>query len=369
MTLSAIETKIDFDEIENKLEDLDFEAKSINEIMPKLRKIQKLKEEKNVLFLAHYYQTPPIQLIADIKGDSLALAMTAKKVGQNYDLILSSTVHFMAEMVKLLNPNKKVVIPDLEASCSIAEGINGSTIRKIKNHFPESAIIGYINTSAEAKAEMDSVCTSANATKVISRIQGKEVILLPDYFFAKNILQDAIRTGEKRSLIAYKGIERGNIILENVASNYIYKINGEKIMLPLLNKGTCIVHEQFTPAQIETYRREHKVDLVMAHPEVNPDVAKLAEMVGGTQKMIDYLKDKNIKKVLILTECDLSAPLREAYPNIDLVTPCFMCPYMKKNTLDKVINALKYEKPEMTLDPILAIRARKSLDKMFELTA
>src|SRR3989344_2114324 len=176
--------------LEEKLHLNGYGEDEIASMLPKLEEIDRLKQEKNAILLAHYYQIAPIQIIADVKGDSLALALAARNLVKDKRMIVSSTVHFMAEMVKLLNPNKKVVIPDMSASCSIAEGMNGATVRKIRDHFPNSGIVAYINTTAEVKAEVDSVCTSANAEAILRAIPGNPVIMLPDHYFAKNVFAD-----------------------------------------------------------------------------------------------------------------------------------------------------------------------------------
>jgi quinolinate synthase len=349
-----------FEDIEDRLYELGQTGNDVATIMPKLREIDRLRQEKNAIILAHYYQIAPIQLIADKVGDSLALAQAARNIAQDKSLVLCSTVHFMAEMVKMLNPDKKVIIPDLEASCSIAEGMNPETVKDIRKNFPDAAIIAYINTTAEAKAQVDLVCTSANASDIVRRVKENQVVLLPDYYFAKNIFAQIDDSKEK---IAYRGIENGRIALDSNFGKAYYLMPTK---VPKLPKGTCIVHEQFTPEMVLSYRNQ--VDLVLAHPEVKPEVAALADMVGGTKKMIDYLRNSPAKKILFITECDMSAPLREAYPEKEFVTPCTLCEYMKKNSLDKIINSLRDEQYEINIPQAIQEKARGSLTKMFEMT-
>tara|TARA_Y100000031_G_C8226823_1_gene388797 strand:+ start:210 stop:1289 length:1080 start_codon:yes stop_codon:yes gene_type:complete len=330
-----------------------------------LWEIDRVRSEKNAIILAHYYQIPPIQMVADFKGDSLALAMKAKEIGDK-DLVVSSTVHFMAEMVKLLSPDKKVVIPSSDASCSIAEGINASVIQRIREEFPKAAVVGYINTTATVKAEFDSVCTSANAEQVVQRIPGKEVILVPDHLFFRNILK---KVDDGRRYLTYEGVVGGSIVLYDHFddSEFRFPLNGT--VAPLLDKGTCIVHEDFTPEHVKEYRRREGVDLVLAHPEVRTDVAELADKVGGTGVMMKFLKDSSAQRVLYLSECDLAVPLVEAYPSKKFVTPCLLCPYMKKNTLDGLLYSLREEVDVVDVDAEVVEGARRSLERMFELTA
>lgn len=354
--------------LEEKLYELDYTQSEIEQMLPKLEKIIALKKQKNALILAHYYQIPPIQLIADAVGDSLALAVSAKTMTKNKSLILSSTVYFMAEMVKLINPDKKVIISDQDASCSIAEGINKETIIKIREHYPNAAIVGYINTTADVKAEIDVSCTSANASKIIKKIPNKTIIMLPDYFFAKNIFADIIKnkTITDKILIAYKGIENSNIVLENEKTNEQYLISADK--LPLRNKGTCIVHEKFTPEEILYHKEKNQIDLVLAHPEINPRLTSYIDMVGGTKKMIDYLKQKPLaKRILFITECDMAASLRLAFPEKEFITPCKFCDYMKRNSLDKIISSLKEEKYQISIPENIQQKAYKSITRMFEI--
>ena len=339
---------MDEEAIEDRLTAQGHSPDEIAKIMPKLKEIDALRRDKNAVILAHYYQIPAIQSIADISGDSLRLAMAAREIADKR-LVVSSTVHFMAEMVKLLSPDKKVVIPDLEAGCSIAEGINGEALRAIRRQFPKAAIVGYINTNAEAKAEMDSVCTSANASLVAQRISGDPIIMVPDYFFSKNVLTPLAKSDSRKVYLAYKRTENGTLLLEDVIRGTIHRVRTGHVSLPIRETGTCIVHEQFTPEQVEYYKSQNSIDEVLAHPEVSPLVAAQADLVGGTQKMIDYVRLTRAKRFLVITECDLIAPLREAYPDREFFTPCYLCPHMKKNSLDKIIDSLRTEAYEIIL--------------------
>ncbi|MCR4327494.1 MAG: quinolinate synthase NadA [Nanoarchaeota archaeon] len=367
MRLIKKDGKFDLSEIEvSLLYDYNYPKEHVEKLMPKLEEIDFLRKEKNAVVLAHLYQIPPIQLISDFRGDSLKLAEYAKNIGDK-SLIVSSTVKFMAEMAKILSPSKKVVVPSLEASCSIAEGINGETIKRIKESFPDSSIVSYINTYIDSKAEVDSVCTSANARQVLENIGGNSVILLPDYFFSKNVIKSIKNPGRK--YFAYKGISNGNIIIEDVFNEKEIVVSGEGINLPLLKKGTCIVHEDFTPEEVIYLRKKDKIDVVMSHPEVSPEVARVSDFVGGTSNMINFVKENGEKlKYLVITECDLTGPLRETYRKTNFYTPCKLCPYMKKNSVDSLIDSLKKEVYEIKIEETLLKKGRRSLDKMFELT-
>lgn len=255
-----------------------YSESEVKSMMPKLEEIDRIRKEKGAIILAHYYQIPPIQLLADKAGDSLALAISAQGLGDDGGLVVSSTVYFMAEMVKMLSPNKKVVIPDTKASCSIAEGMNAQTVKRIRDEYPSAAIVAYINTTADVKSEVDVVCTSANAETVVKNVDGDPVILLPDYFFAKNILGKLKGSGNRRYL-AYRGIEKGGIVLEDVFNNKEEIISLGNTEPPILPDGTCMVHNKFTPFDIHEYRSQGVIDTVLAHPEVRPSVARMADAV------------------------------------------------------------------------------------------
>ncbi|MCA9410956.1 MAG: quinolinate synthase NadA [Candidatus Omnitrophica bacterium] len=364
MPLTLTDRKTDWNEIEERLYDLDYSGDEVAIILPKLQRFDELRQEKNAILLAHYYQIAPIQIIADHAGDSLALAMAARDTG-DAEIIVSSTVHFMAEMVKILSPDKKVLLPALDASCSIAEGMNGATVRRIRESFPGCSIVGYINSTAEVKAELDSTCTSANAKEVAQRIEGEPVILIPDHYFAENILS---QIHDDRRYLVYRRHEGDDLIMFDPKAGEEIPIPLEDSEPPMLNKGTCVVHEEFTPAEVTRLKEQEGVELVLAHPEVNPEIAKMADMVGGTSKMIDYVKGVPAQKILYLTECDLAAPLREAYPDRKFVTSCKLCPYMKKNSLDLLVECLDLERYEIEVDPAVAEGSKRSLERMFELT-
>jgi quinolinate synthase len=288
--------------------------------------ILRLKEEKNAVILAHNYMTPEIfHCISDISGDSLALAREATKV--DADTIVLAGVHFMAETAKLLNPEKRVLIPDLEAGCSLAASITAEDIRAMREKYPGVPVVTYVNTSAAVKAESDICCTSGNAKKVIESLGVDRVIMLPDEYLAQNIAKET-------------GVEI--------------------ITWP----GRCEVHEQFTPAEIREMREAHEGVVVVAHPECPPDVVAEADFSGSTANMIDYVGRERPEKVVLVTECSMSDNVAAQYPEIEFVRPCNMCPHMKRITLAKIRRSLETMTHEVTIDPAVAEKARLAVERM-----
>ena len=293
---------------------------------PLIHKINKLKKEKNAVVLAHNYQTPEIFYgIADIAADSLALAVEAEKT--NADIIVMCGVHFMAETAKLMNPNKKVLLPDMGAGCSLASSITGKDVRMLKEKYPGVPVVTYVNTSAEVKAESDVCCTSANAVKVVESLGVDKVIFLPDHYLA----------------------------------NYVQKNTKVKI---ISWQGTCIVHEKFTGKEVEDIRKENPEIKVIAHPECPPDVISVSDFAGSTSNMVKYVKEKQPKKVLLVTECSMSDNVQIENPNVQFIKPCNLCPHMKKITLNKIYDCLKNETNEIKIGHNIAAMARKSVQRM-----
>ena len=293
---------------------------------PLIHKINKLKKEKNAVVLAHNYQTPEIFYgIADIAADSLALAVEAEKT--TADIIVMCGVHFMAETAKLMNPNKKVLLPDMGAGCSLASSITGKDVRMLKEKYPGVPVVTYVNTSAEVKAESDVCCTSANAVKVVESLGVDKVIFLPDHYLA----------------------------------NYVQKNTKVKI---ISWQGTCIVHEKFTGKEVEDIRKENPEIKVIAHPECPPDVISASDFAGSTSNMVKYVKEKQPKKVLLVTECSMSDNVQIENPNVQFIKPCNLCPHMKKITLNKIYDCLKNETNEIKIGHNIAAMARKSVQRM-----
>ncbi len=272
---------------------------------PYVYKINKLKKEKNAVILAHNYQTPEIYHgISDFSADSLALAVEAAKT--KADIIVMCGVHFMAETAKLMSPEKKVLLPDMNAGCSLSSSITGEDVRNLKKKYPGVPVVSYVNTSAEVKAETDVCCTSANAVKIVKSLGVKKVIFLPDDFLAKYV---ASQTDVE--IISWK--------------------------------GTCEVHEQFNDEEINEIRKNNPGIKIIAHPECPPDVIKASDFAGSTSGMIKYVKDNQPEKVMMVTECSMSDNVQIDNPNVKFVRPCNLCPHMKKITLPKVLSCLENE--------------------------
>ena len=295
---------------------------------PLVQKINKLKAEKNAVILAHNYMTPEIyHCVADIVGDSLLLAKESQKA--KADTIIMCGVHFMAETAKILNPDKKVLIPDKSAGCSLAESITGEDVRLLKQKYPGLPVVSYVNTSADVKSETDICCTSSNAVEIVESLGVDKVIFLPDEYLAQNV---AAQT--KVGIISYK--------------------------------GTCIVHERFTPEEIKEYRKNYPGIVVLAHPECPPEVVAEADYTGSTSKMSNYVRDKQPKKVLMVTECSMSDNVAIENPDVEMIKPCNLCPYMKKITLQGIYNSLVNGTEEVTLSKAVMDKARLSIKRMIE---
>ena len=293
---------------------------------PLIEKINKLKRQKNAIILAHNYQTPEIYHgVADIAADSLALAVEASKTSA--DKIILCGVHFMAETAKLMSPNKKVILPDMDAGCSLSSSITGKDVRLLKEKYPGVPVVSYVNTSAEVKAETDVCCTSANAVKIVKSLGVKRVIFLPDDYLAKYV---ASQTDVE--IISWKGI--------------------------------CIVHDQFNKKEIEDIRKNNPGIKIIAHPECPPDVIEASDFAGSTSGMIKYVKDNQPKKVMMVTECSMSDNIQIENPNVDFVKPCNMCPHMKKITLPKILDCLENETGEIIMDKETIEKARISVERM-----
>jgi|TARA_B100001741_G_C16529427_1_gene588810 quinolinate synthase len=295
---------------------------------PLVEKINKLKKEKNAVILAHSYMTPEIyHCVADIVGDSLKLAKESQKA--KADIIIMCGVHFMAETAKILNPNKKVLIPDMSAGCSLAESITGEDVRLLKQKYPGVPVVSYVNTSADVKAETDICCTSSNAVEIVESLGVDKVIFLPDEYLGKNV---AAQT--KVKIITFH--------------------------------GTCIVHERFTPEEIREYRKNYPGIVVLAHPECPPEVVAEADYTGSTSKMSNYVRDNKPKKVLMVTECSMSDNVAIENPEVEMIKPCNLCPYMKKITLQGIYNSLVNGTEEVKLTEEVMDKARLSIKRMIE---
>jgi quinolinate synthase len=295
---------------------------------PYVAAINALKKERNAVVLAHNYMTPEIfHCVADITGDSLALARRAAET--DADVIVLAGVHFMAETAKLLNPDKTVLIPDLRAGCSLAESISAADIRKLREQHPGVPVVTYVNTSAEVKAESDICCTSGNAVAIVESLGCDEVIFLPDEYLA----------------------------------NYVAQQTDVKI---ITWKGHCEVHERFTPEELQDYRASYEDLTIIAHPECPPDVLDVADFVGSTAQMSRFVETRRPKRVLMVTECSMSDNVAADVTDVEFIRPCNLCPHMKRITLANIYESLEKLEPRVEIDPRVADKARRAVERMLE---
>jgi quinolinate synthase len=293
---------------------------------PYIESINKLKKEKNAVILAHNYMTPEIyHCVADIVGDSLLLAKEAAKTSA--DIILMCGVYFMAETAKLISPDKTVLIPDPKAGCSLSESITGKDVRLLKEKYPGVPVVTYVNTSADVKAETDICCTSSNAVEIIESLGVDRVIFLPDEYLAKNVAKET-----KVKIISWH--------------------------------GTCIVHEKFTAEEIIEYRKDNPGIIILAHPECPPEVIAEVDFTGSTSKMSNYVKEKQPRKVLMITECSMSDNVSVENPNVEFVRPCNLCPHMKRITLPGILQSLMMNTYEVKIPNAIMKKARRPIERM-----
>jgi len=288
--------------------------------------ILELKKKRNAVILAHNYQTPEIfHCVADIVGDSLALARKAAEV--DADVIVLAGVHFMAETAKLLNPGKTVLIPDMGAGCSLADSITPQDVALLREAHPGVPIITYVNTSAAVKAASDICCTSGNAKKVVESLGVARVLMIPDEFLAQNVARET-----DVEILAWH--------------------------------GHCEVHERFTPDDIRELRESHPGVMVLAHPECPPEVVEAADFAGSTAVMSDYVGQKKPQRVVLLTECSMSDNVAVDHPDVEFIRPCNLCPHMKRITLANIRDALENNRHEVVVDAALMEPARRAVERM-----
>ena len=302
-------------------------------------KITKLKKEKNAVILAHYYQVGPIQDVADFVGDSLALARKAEET--NADIIVFAGVHFMGETAKILNPTKKVVIPDMNAGCSLADSCPPKEFGEFKAQHPDHMVISYINCSADIKAMTDIICTSSNARKIVESLpKDQKIIFAPDKNLGHYLVKEL-----KRDMVLWDGV--------------------------------CIVHESFDIEKLLKLVEENPDAHIIAHPESAPHILDVAEFVGSTTGLLNYVKQSNGKKFIVATEPGILHEMIRENPDKELITApvgddkscnCSECPYMKLNTMQKLYDCLKNESPEIIMDEELRLKALKPIKRMLELS-
>ncbi|HLC95892.1 MAG TPA: quinolinate synthase NadA [Candidatus Nanoarchaeia archaeon] len=313
-----------------KLKNIGWTEEDCRLIAPLTLEINKLKKEQDAIILAHSYQSPDIVYgIADFVGDSYGLSVKAAK--EKAKKIVFCSVHFMGETAKLLSPEKEVFVPAV-AGCSLAESIKPEDVRALRKRYPKAGIVGYVNTSAAVKAECDACCTSANVVKVVEAMPQKDVVFIPDKLMGKNLQK----------------LTSKNIILWN---------------------GTCIVHEEFRPESVDAIRQQYPDAKILAHTECEPVLVDKVDFAGSTSQMINYIKEHEGSQYMLITECGLTDRVKAEFPQKSIVGTCNLCPYMKEIMLKDVLQVLKHPRKDQKIEiPTgIAIKARKALDKMFEL--
>ena len=329
---------MDINIAETLLEKKGFLDIEVNPALDLFLEIEKLKKEKNAIILAHYYQEPDIQDVADFIGDSLGLAQKAQST--TADMIVFAGVHFMAETAKILNPSKKVVLPDLKAGCSLSDSAPPALFKAFRDKYPDHIVITYINCSAGMKALSDIICTSSNAQKIIESLPANQkIIFAPD----KNL------------------------------GAYINKKTGRNMVLW---NGACLVHEIFSMEKITKLKLHHPQAKVIAHPECEEPVLQMADYIGSTSGLLKYVQNSNDKTFIITTEAGIIYQMQKKCPGKTFIPAppentcaCNDCPYMKLNTLEKLYLCIKYEKPEILMDEKLRQAAKKPIDRMLEISA
>ena len=324
--------------IKNSVQEKGFLDLELDPTLDLFAEIEKLKKEKNAVILAHYYQEPDIQDVADYIGDSLGLAQNAATT--NADIIVFAGVHFMAETAKILNPAKKVLLPDLKAGCSLSDSAPPPLFKAFKDKYPNHIVITYINCSAGIKALSDIICTSSNAQKIVESLpKDQPIIFAPD----KNL------------------------------GGYINKQTGRNM---LLWNGACMVHEIFSLEKIIKLKIRHPNAKLIAHPECEEPILAIADYIGSTTGLLKFSQQDTSKEFIVATEAGILHQMQKANPQKTFIPAppnnacaCNDCPYMKLNTLEKLYLCLKYETPEITMDEALRIAAKKPIDKMLEISA
>ncbi|HHQ13474.1 MAG TPA: quinolinate synthase NadA, partial [Chromatiales bacterium] len=293
---------------------------------PLIARINELKQERNATLVVHNYQTPEIYYgVADYTGDSLGMAEFGART--DADVIVVCGVRFMAETAKILSPDKTVLLPDLEAGCSLAASITGEDVRRLKAQYPGVPVVTYVNAYADVRAEADICCTSANAVKVVESLGTDRVVFVPDGYLGRY-----------------------------VASQTDVEV--------ILWEGACEVHERFTADELRGYREDHPGIEIIAHPECPPDVLEEADFVGSTSGMIRHIADTHPQRVALITECSMSDNVAVEFPDIEFIRPCNLCPHMKRISLPKILHSLETLAPQIDVPAETAERARRSLERM-----
>lgn len=295
-----------------------------------ITQIASLKEQKNAIILAHNYQRPEIYEVADFIGDSLELCRKAATT--NAELIIFCGVHFMAESAALLNPDRKVLLPALDAGCALSDMITAEQLREKKKEFPDAAVVCYVNCSADVKAESDVCCTSSNAAEVVRALPEKQILFVPD----KNLASYVAKQVPEKEIIAWDGF--------------------------------CPIHHRITVDILMRSKALHPNAKIVVHPECQPPVLDVADCVASTSKMADYCRSSDAKEFIIITECGLVQKLLKEMPDKKFYTVCNMCYDMKKNTLESIVDSLLYEQYHIQISPDVAEKAQRAFRRMFEIT-
>ncbi|TKZ22367.1 quinolinate synthase NadA [Shimia litoralis] len=297
---------------------------------PYVKAINDLKVKRNAVILGHNYMTPEIYHgVADFVGDSLQLAIKATEV--EADVIVQGGVHFMAETSKILSPDKIVLMPDMEAGCSLAESITAEGVEEMRAKYPGAPVVSYVNTTAEVKAASDICCTSSNAVQIVDAMESDTVIMTPDQYLAQNVANES-----KKKVVYWP--------------------------------GSCIVHELYRPEDLRAYREFDPDVKIIAHPECTPEVVAEADFTGSTSGIVKWVKDNNPKSAMLVTECSMASNISDELPDVEFAKPCNMCPFMKKITLEKILYALDTMTGQVEVDAAVADKARLSVEAMIDLS-
>jgi quinolinate synthase len=318
--------------------------------------INKLKEERNAIILGHNYMEPALfHAVADITGDSLELCR--KAAATDKDIIVFCGVEFMAETAKILNPTRKVLIPSKKAGCSLAQSITAADVRQLREQFPGVPVVTYINSYADVKAETDICCTSGNAVKIVNQLDSDQVIFIPDEFLAKNV---AKQTG-KTIIFPENRLDKA------MQSDPSTEGKLQKVFIGW--HGRCEVHELFTVEDIQNVRQQYPDVVVLAHPECPPEVVDASDFSGSTSAMIKYVQEVKAPRYLLLTECAMADNVIAANRDKELLRLCsHRCPHMAQITLQDTLDSLKNLQHEIHLEEGLRLRAKRSIDRMLEMS-
>lgn len=297
---------------------------------PYVKAINELKAKRNAVILGHNYMTPEIfHGVSDFVGDSLQLAIKATEV--EADVIVQAGVHFMAETSKILSPEKIVLMPDMEAGCSLAESITAEGVEEMRAKYPGAPVVSYVNTTAEVKAASDICCTSSNAVQIVDAMESDTVIMTPDQFLAQNVANQS-----KKKVVFWE--------------------------------GSCIVHELYTADDLRAYREYDPEVKIIAHPECTPEVVAESDFTGSTSGIIKWVHDNKPAKAMLVTECSMASNIADELPEVEFAKPCNMCPFMKKISLEKILYVLHTMENQVEVDEEMAINARKSVQAMIDLS-